>query len=193
MKTCTKCKQAKLLSEFYTDKRRPDGATSRCRVCLRKHVLEYQRKNYSVFKARWDEWRESNKEQVLRNSRNWTANNRERSKEIKDKWAAAHPEDNRQAKTNYQKDNPEQGRLRVAKRRSAKKNATPLWASGKAIEEVYFAADFLGMVTGEWYHVDHIVPLQSKLVCGLHCEANLQVLPASANWAKGNRHWPDMP
>lgn len=79
------------------------------------------------------------------------------------------------------------------KRKAVKLRAIPPWADKEKIEEFYFAADFLGMVTGEWYHVDHIVPLQSKFVCGLHCEQNLQVLPASANLRKSNRHWPDMP
>ena len=41
-------------------------------------------------------------------------------------------------------------------------------------------------------HVDHTVPLKSKLVCGLHCEANLRLLPGRENQAKSNRIWPDM-
>ena len=35
--------------------------------------------------------------------------------------------------------------------------------------------------------VDHVVPLQSKFVCGLHCEANLQVITKSKNASKCNR------
>lgn len=38
-----------------------------------------------------------------------------------------------------------------------------------------------------------LVPLHSKVVCGLHCEYNLQILEAKKNIGKGNRHWPDMP
>jgi hypothetical protein len=43
------------------------------------------------------------------------------------------------------------------------------------------------------WQIDHIVPLVSKLVCGLHVAANIAVIPAKMNQSKGNRYWPDMP
>ena len=48
-------------------------------------------------------------------------------------------------------------------------------------------------LTGVKWEVDHIVPLASRIVCGLHAETNLRVVPKLVNRIKGNRFWPDMP
>lgn len=65
------------------------------------------------------------------------------------------------------------------KRNSAKLNRTPLWADLTVIKEFYKNCP-------KGYEVDHIVPLQGKLVSGLHVLENLQYLPSSANRSKGN-------
>lgn len=71
--------------------------------------------------------------------------------------------------------------------------ATPRWSERDLIERVYRGAAMLSERLGVSFHVDHVVPIKSELVCGLHVHANLQVLESKENSRKGNRHWPDMP
>lgn len=93
----------------------------------------------------------------------------------------------------WRQQNPEKNAFYVMKRQAAKLRAIPVWADMEKIEAIYNEARRLTELTGIPHHVDHIVPLQSPWVCGLHCEANLQILPYYENQSKSNRVWPDMP
>jgi hypothetical protein len=87
--------------------------------------------------------------------------------------------------------NPSLMHFANAKRHAAKMNRTPAWLNAGhwlEIESVYKYCSALRVV-GLDYEVDHIIPLQGKLVSGLHAPWNLQVLPASENASKGNRVW----
>ena len=75
---------------------------------------------------------------------------------------------------------------RQANRRSIKQKATPKWANLSKIEGLYKLAQYLTEEHGRQIHVDHIVPLQNPLVCGLHVEDNLQLLFAEDNLSKSN-------
>ena len=79
-----------------------------------------------------------------------------------------------------------------AQKRARKRKATPAWSNPKARRAIYRLAKKMTDETGIVHHVDHIVPLKSKYVSGLHCEANLQVIPATDNMRKHNCWWPDM-
>lgn len=70
---------------------------------------------------------------------------------------------------------------------AAKIQATPAWADRDKILLIYEQARAASL------EVDHIVPLRSPLVCGLHVEHNLRSILPDANNKKGNRWWPDMP
>jgi len=74
-------------------------------------------------------------------------------------------------------------------RKAAKLNATPVWANEKYIKLWYKLAQVEAKRTGRVVHVDHIIPLQGKNVCGLHCEDNMQLLLAEDNYSKGNKHY----
>lgn len=78
-------------------------------------------------------------------------------------------------------------RFHVAKRRAARLRRTPSWADMDAIRSFYDEARRLTIETGVEHHVDHDIPLQGKLVSGLHVHNNLQILTGSENSRKKNR------
>ena len=82
---------------------------------------------------------------------------------------------------------------KAAKRRATKKSGTPLWINAFFIHEAYRLAKLRKEVMGIDWHVDHIVPIHSEIVCGLHVHNNLQVIPSINNYRKSNIYWPDMP
>jgi len=74
-------------------------------------------------------------------------------------------------------------------RRRKHRDASPPWLTTKQkteIRSLYQIAITMTKVTGEQYVVDHIWPLRSEAVCGLHVPWNLQVIPRAANLAKSN-------
>ena len=123
----------------------------------------------------------------------WVKRNPERRRELRAKSAAKNPESTRASKAKYRKLNPDKINASTAKRHATKLQSIPAWSDPAKIEEFYYTAKMLGMHTGDPYHVDHIVPLRSPIVCGLHWEGNLQIMEGVDNLRKGNRHWPDMP
>lgn len=64
---------------------------------------------------------------------------------------------------------------------------TPLWADLDKISKIYKLRTKMTRENGIWYHVDHIIPLRGKNVCGLHVENNLQIITKKENYKKGNR------
>jgi hypothetical protein len=74
----------------------------------------------------------------------------------------------------------------VVERRKNRDKSMPQWADKKAIQSIYIRARQLTKETGIKYEVDHIIPSNHPLVCGLHVESNLQIITESENIKKSN-------
>lgn len=88
----------------------------------------------------------------------------------------------------WAKENPGRRNEIVAARRAHIKRATPPWLTAedkRQIREIYRKARSYGPGV---MHVDHIIPLRGRLICGLHVPGNLRIIPRLANIRKGNRH-----
>lgn len=135
-------------------------------------------------------WNKTNPDKKKLSDKRWQQQNRERRRQIQNRWNKKHPDRRSKMNLRWQKENPEKANALTAKRRSRKKQAIAPWADLKAIEDIYTQAFELTNNTGVPHEVDHIYPLQSKYMCGLHVETNLQILTREQNRAKGNRTWP---
>jgi len=125
-------------------------------------------------------YRERNLEKVRERERAYDAK-RDHAKRSK-AWRGADPS----KRLAYNASRLEQHSRQEAKRKAAIAVATPSWAEIDDIAGMYVKARATGM------EVDHIVPILSPLVCGLHCMANLRIVSERENKSKGNRHWPCM-
>lgn len=151
---------------------------------------------------RLEQYKKDNVERSRELARARNKRNPEAAKIIRDRYKQNNPEKyraviaaweeaNRDAVVARRKEYRKQNRARytahAANRRSAKINATPAWADLEKITDMYRRAASQGLT------VDHVVPLQSDLVCGLHWHGNMELITMRENISKGNRHWPDMP
>lgn len=163
----------------------PREGSSVCRPCANRRNAEYKLRHAEKIaadraaykKRKHAEGAEDRKQKKAAKAATVNA----RKAEARAKWKAA---------------NPHRVVADCAYRHAAKMRAIPKWADRQAIAAVYATARrltdmFAGTKVAAVFHVDHIVPLRSPFVCGLHVENNLRAIPSYVNEAKNNRDWPD--
>lgn len=180
---------------YFTGKPCPKGhvadravSSGTCIECRRLHTSEWREKNKSHMAAYAKEYRAARGSDLL-----------EAKREYQRRWNAANKQEKRKRDAEYEKAKRESGCKKFyaarsaisAKRRAAEIMAVPTWCDHDAVEGMYELAQVFRRI-GLDLHVDHIVPLQSSLVCGLHSHDNLRLSLRVENQQKGNRYWPDM-
>lgn len=156
-KACTKCKQVKLFSFFSPNPRMRDGHGSWCKPCVAAQTKPY---NAEKMRARM------------------------KDPEYKAKAYAT--------MALYREKNAEQVRgwkiTQTARRRAKIKQLQPAWRDVELDKFVFTEAARLSKlresVFGFKWHIDHVIPLNGKLVSGFHTSSNIQVIPAAVNMAK---------
>lgn len=216
-KKCTLCLIIKLKLDFSKASKEKDGLQSRCKDCNKlisaKYRLnnvekerirhaKYHVENKITINARISQWSKNNPEKRNKISNRfyynnkeseqlrhliWRTKNPERHKENSRLWRLKNIDAARSYDSLYAKENKDKCNAKNSKRRAILLKATPLWADFEKISQIYFESSKISQQTGIIHHVDHIIPLKSKLVCGLHCEANLQIIKASENLKKHNK------
>jgi len=131
-----------------------------------------------------------NRDSRLAKAKKWRNNNKDVWDAGIKRWREQNPERIRQIYRDWRNANKDRANANWMRREAQKKNRTPTWLTEEHLSQIkdqYWLAADLKAITGEDYHVDHIVPLNGKEVCGLHVPWNLQVLPADINRSKSNR------
>lgn len=181
------------------------------KACKRGHFSERWTYNSACVECNRtlnEKWREDNPIRLLQNQRQYAEVNREKrqaymksyrqeNKEKLKAWSKqnylARKETNRKimqtACRKWRQAN--RSRMNALKRGydARRLRATPSWLTKEDLQtmiSVYKTAHELNHETGIKHHVDHIIPLRGKTVCGLHVPWNLQIIPAIQNLKKSN-------
>ena len=177
---------------------------------------EYRRKNKVKVRARHTAYYRKNRDKIIEKSAEYYLANKEsiqetgkedykKNREARIKKSLKSYYSNRGTRLEYSKQyylknrefilknrtyDKEKANALKHKRRAMQLNALPSYANLKTIRRKFRVAKIMSSLGVGKYHVDHIIPLQGKLVCGFHHEDNLQILKAKDNVSKNNSFIP---
>lgn len=193
------------LKRYFTGKPCKNGHTAErlvsnmgCLECAYSSFKRYYHKNAETMSSRVKAYRST---EEFKKNRNQARRCEEYRKARRSEYKANHHRSLLKA-SEYRSRNPDRFRKASEKWRASNKhikaasqrardadkiNATPAWIDKEKILEIYKEAKRLEAETGVPHEVDHIYPLRSKILSGLHIPINLRAVPALVNRRKGNK------
>lgn len=181
MKECKKCLILKEFVEYNKYSKSKDGYRYTCKCCENERKRIKNSQNIEV-RTEWRrEYYNRNKEKLAQYNNNYYHSNLEKVRKIARNYYHRNRSSKKEYTRKYLKNNPHINREMRARRRAAEMQASLNYdLYKKEIKLIYKNCP-------EGYHVDHIIPLRGKNVCGLHVPWNLQYLKAEENFKKGNK------
>lgn len=198
MSYCKPCESAYKREHYLKNADLVKAKAKKWREDNPERCAELNKSYYAANKEKQAEYarlyRLTHKDQENARKAAWAEANRGKVKAAEAKYRSQNKEACSNRISNWKRRNTDKLRVYAANRKSAKLQAVPAWYEefdefvvSEAAELAMLREDAIGV---KW-HIDHIVPLMSERVCGLHCAANVQVITESENVSKSNRYWPD--
>lgn len=189
MRVCKDCNQQKPMLDFVQGK----FTRLRCRMCFNQMNRDAYAEKVGGLKPRPKQEPDVLKEKARQYAKKWRDKNPDRAKEVARNYEQRKPEIKLARQRRLREEKRDEYNAYNSAKHSRLRRATPAWCDVFILMEAYRLARLRTKMTGIKWSVDHIVPLNSQIVCGLHSHTNIRVVPLSENSSKGNRWWPDMP
>ena len=170
-----RCKECQREANQRWLRRNPQKATE-----LAAYARKWDNENRERVRANERKRRSKNRDTINQKQRDWRAKNKDRFRYHIDKYRKANPELIKRLGKKWRIGNPDKIRAIGRRVQAARRACMPKWVDRTAIKSIYDKCPV-------GHHVDHILPIKGKNVCGLHVPENLQYLPAIENMKKGNR------
>lgn len=186
-KTCTVCKEEKLITEFSVDKSIKCGYTSRCKECTSIYKKKYDIENKER-KSNYNKiWYEQNKENIAERVKSWREENKEERYAYNKTWYEKNKERKNALDKIWSASNLDKKAVHGRNRRSRKKLATGSHTCADIhnlfnLQRKKCAICKKSISKG--YDVDHIVALSRG---GSNDKYNLQLLCTYCNRSKHNK------